>query len=265
MCPQEWSLGGGLHFAGRWRATGTPVLVKLGLSANELYWTTHIAEAAPDLVPTLFAAGNQLGDLLLGWAAMEQIPYGPLGPLWQGHEFEMTLEAGVRFHEVAAAIPAGDTATVDASVLRSWLEEGLHLDPPGPAEKVAARAEEDLAWVIDVIGRDVCHHDLHLCNVVTRTPPPLRSRGLLLDVAAVIQPWAFDAAYLQVLNSGDSQRPGSKDLVPKMADLRHEHGLRTCAGRELERLSAITLAWFAMRQWSRNPERHTIPDYAEAT
>ncbi len=36
---QEWSASGSLHLAGTWRATGTPVLVKLGVNPNQLYWT----------------------------------------------------------------------------------------------------------------------------------------------------------------------------------------------------------------------------------
>ncbi|MDP9352301.1 MAG: hypothetical protein M3P51_12255, partial [Chloroflexota bacterium] len=53
---QRWSAGGGLHFSAAWRSTGSPVVVKLGADANQLYWTREVAAAAPDLVPALYAS-----------------------------------------------------------------------------------------------------------------------------------------------------------------------------------------------------------------
>jgi hypothetical protein len=243
----EWSKGGGLHFGGRWRATGAPVLGKMGVGPNELYWTQQLARAEPELMPMLFAAGECLGDLAINWIVLEHVRFGPLGFLWQGEEFTMTLEAGVRFQRAAQTVPFEGTPTMNTATIRTWLAPALALDPHGRAAGVAARLEEEFAWVASVCGLETCHHDLHLANVVTRTPPPARSRGLLIDVAAVIQPWAFDAAYLQALNWGDPHRLGWRDLIPRMASLRREHGLPVPSPRNLKRLEEIVLTWFAFR------------------
>ncbi len=264
VCDQEWSNSGARHLSGVWRATGEAVLVKVGADGNEVYWTRQMAEVCPELIPRLFAAGERLGDSPEGWLVMEQIQFGPLGPLWRGAEFAMALEAGVRFQRAARQAPVGPTPRVEVSTVRGWLECGLRRHPPGPAKALVARAEEDFAWVLSVCGREVCHHDLHLANVMARTASPARSQGLLIDVGAVVQPWPFDAAYLEVLNSGAS-RPGAKELVPQMAQLRREHGLPASEGEELERLATVVLAWFALCLWGRNPERHENHLYAEAT
>ena len=39
---QVWSTSGGIHMTGTWHATGTPVIVKLGINANQLYWTQQM-------------------------------------------------------------------------------------------------------------------------------------------------------------------------------------------------------------------------------
>jgi hypothetical protein len=104
-----------------------------------------------------------------------------------------------------------------------------------------------------------------MANVVTRTPPPTPGAALLIDPAPAAQPWAFDAAWPQVLNSIDRGRPGYTRLVPRMAAIRAAHGLEACAGADLDRLATVTLGWFAIWLWGLTPERHAIPDYAAET
>ncbi|HZG69120.1 MAG TPA: hypothetical protein VEZ12_20470 [Herpetosiphonaceae bacterium] len=262
---QEWSAGGGLHLAGVWRATEMPVLIKLGVNPNQLYWTQQMAAAAPDLVPLLYASGDRLGDLRFGWTVMERVMGGPLGPQLNGAEFEMLLEAAVRFQYASRTIEPRHVETMDAAMLRGRLEVGVTANPPGPVDIVVERLEQDWAWVTSVCELEICHGDIHMCNALTRTHPPRHSPALLIDCQPTRQPWALDAAYPQILNSIDKQRVGYRDLVPKMSRLRAGHGMSTCAERDVAVLARITLAWFAIRLWGLTPDRHAIPDYREET
>lgn len=263
---QQWSASGAVPFSGTWRATGTPVLIKVGVDRNQLYWTRQMAATAPDLVPVLYASGAHVGALPIGWTVMERIAFGPLGSSWHGHEFAMLLEAAVRFQSAARAItPRHLLATMDAPQLRQWLERGLTSAPPGPAAVILRRVEQDVAWVSSVCSVEVCHGDVHLCNALTRTPPPDQGSALLIDCQPRRQPWACDAASLQVLNSLDRRRTGYTDLVQTMARVRAQHAMPSCAGCDLDRLARITLAWFAIHLWGLCPDRHTIADYQDET
>jgi hypothetical protein len=248
-----------------WRATGTPVVIKMGVDRNQLYWTRRMGATAPDLVPVLYASGTHLGALPIGWTVMERIAYGPLGPAWRGHEFSMLLEAAVTFQAAARAIVPRHLARMTAPLLRQWLESGLAAAPPGPGDVMLSRLEQDFAWVASVCTREICHGDVHMCNALTRTPPPAPGSALLIDCQPRRQPWAFDAAYLQVLNSIDRRRTGYTALVHTMAHLRSLRGLPVCTGRDLDVLARITLAWFAIRLWGLCPDRHMIPDYRHET
>lgn len=261
----SWSTSGALHLAAWWRATETPILVKLGVNHNQLYWMQQVATAAPDLLPQLFASGAHLGPYPLAWLALERVSAGPLWPGWGGAEFTMLLEAAVRFQQVAATIEPHAVKTMDAALLRSWLTVGVAAAPPGPVVTVMERLEQDWAWLVATCGLDVCHGDVHMCNAVTRTPPPEPTRALLIDCQPIRQPWAFDAAYAQVLNSTDCSRVGYHGLVPKIARLRADRGLPSCTGETLARVERLTLAWFAIRLWGLTPNRHSIADYRRET
>jgi hypothetical protein len=150
-------------------------------------------------------------------------------------------------------------------MLRSWLEVGIALDPPGPVDGVLERFEKDFDWVASVCGYEVCHGDLHMCNALVRTPPPQPSAAVLIDCQPIIQPWAFNAAYLQVLNSIDLSRVGYADLVPKMSRIRARYAMPSVEWCDLERLSVICLGWFAIRMWGLSLDRHSIPDYRAQT
>ncbi len=84
IAEQEWRASDGLHMTGTWRATEMPVLIKLGINMNQLYWTQQMAAIAPDLVPLLYASGDHLGSQKIGWTVMERIAFSSLGPDWQG-------------------------------------------------------------------------------------------------------------------------------------------------------------------------------------
>lgn len=262
---QFWSASGALHLAGVWQATQMPVLIKLGVNRNQLYWTQQTAAADPGVVPLLYVSGDHLGELQIGWTVMERVEHGPLGPDWNGDEFEMLLEAAVRFQRAARMIEPRHIIILDASTFRRWVEVGLPLVPPGPVTEVMQRFEQDWTWISSVCQLEVCHGDVHMCNVLTRTPAPCRGDGLLIDCQPVVQPWVFDAAYPQILNSVDRSRIGYTDLVPRMAHLRSAYGMSSCEGPDLEGLACISLAWYAIRMWGLCPDRHALADYRHET
>jgi hypothetical protein len=267
MDDQRWGATG-LHFSGVWRESGAAVLLKLGVGVNELFWMRWLTSQASGLVPTLFASGERLGPPPgheLSWIVTERVPFGPLGPPWQGDEFEMLLEAGVRFQKAARRAPSGHFREVDRAEVRHRLEQGLGHDPPGPAGQVLSRLDHDWEWVVKVCPPEICHGDLHLANALSRTPPPTSSQALLIDPAPAFQPWSFDAARAQILNSIDRGRAGYTHLVERMAALRETQGLATCRGIDLTRLAAISLGWFAIVVWGRAPWRHSNPDYISET
>jgi len=262
---QAWSASGGANTAGTWRATGTPVLIKLGINVNQLYWTQQMAVVAPDLIPVLYASGEHLGELPIRWTVMERIAFGPLGPEWKGNEFDMVLEAAVRFQRTARRIEPLHIERMDTSLLRRRLQVGIAAAPPGPVAAIVDRLENDWAWIAATCGLETCHADIHMCNALTRTPPPQRSDVLLIDCQPIVQPWAFDAARFQVLNSIDRGRVGYRGLVYKMARIRSTYGLPSCEGQDLAKVARLTLAWFAIRLWGLTPDRHTIADYRAET
>ncbi len=196
---------------------------------------------------------------------LERIAYGSLGPAWNGAEFDMLLAAVVRFQQIARTIEPRYITTIDESMIHGWLQVGIAADPPGPVEIIVDKLEQDFAWMTSVCAFQICHGDVHMCNALTRTPPPYTSDAVLIDCQPRRQPWAFDAAYPQILNSIDKGRVGYRDLVPKMARIRSAYGMQTCDERDLERLSRITLAWFAIRLWELCLDRHTIRDYRDET
>lgn len=258
---QAWSALGGVRMTGTWRATGTTALIKLGINVNQLYWTQQMAEVGPDLGPVLYASGEQLGELPIRWTAMERIAFGPLGLEWNGHEFPMLLDAAVRFQRAARRVVPLNIARMDVSLLRRRLQPGVAAAPPGPVATVMDRLEADWEWVASTCALGVCHADIHMCNALTRTPPPQMSDVLLIDCQPIVQPWAFDAARLQVLNSIDRDRVGYRGLVQEMARIRSAYGLPSCEGGDLEKVARLALAWFAIRLWGLTPGRHTIADY----
>jgi hypothetical protein len=245
-----------------WLADGTPIIAKIGINRNQLYWTEQIAAADPALVPTFYASGTW-PDLDVHWMVMERVPYECLGPAWNGAEFDMLLHAAVRFQRAARMVERRHIQTLDLATLREWLDAGIAHMPPGPYEHVIARLPDDWQWVQGVCETEVCHGDVHMCNAVTRDAPPEPGAALLIDCQPSLRPWAFDAAYPQVLNSIDRARPGYRDLVPRMGKLRERQEMSSCA--DLERLERITLAWFAIRMWAYTPERHLIADYVAET
>lgn len=248
--PQRWG-SSALHFAARRRRSGEPVLLKLHVPADQLWWTRHLAQTHPALLPRVYATGELAGEGL-GWILWERIN-GGLHPGWHGREFDMLLEAGVSFQRASRTLaPAAQTAgvlhTLRVEDLAERLEQGVHRAAPGPATQVLGRVFADWTWVTNICDTEVCHGDLHMGNALCRDTPP-GGMALLIDHHPTRMPWACEPAKPEILNAEPS-RNGCRGLVAKQAAIRLRLGLSAPMGAELARLQAIVLGWWAIQMWA---------------
>ena len=249
--PQHWGQSA-LHFSARRIGSGEPALLKVNVAPDQRWWTRGLARAAPELLPRVFAIGEQVGGVELGWVVWERVP-GGLSPAWRGREFEMLLEGGVRFQMAARALEqaaqaAGVLHELRVEELAGWLEQGVQRGAPGPADRVLRRVAEDWAWVKAVCETEVCHGDLHMANALCRDEPP-GGAALLIDYHPTRMPWACEPAKPEILNA-EPTRAGCRGLVAKQAAIRARLGLSAPSGPELERLQAIVLGWWAIHMWA---------------
>ena len=249
---QEYGLRA-VHLRGLHRETGLVVIIKVGTSARENFWCTELNRRAPDLVPRVYAAGSRLGEIDVHWLASEAIPYGPLGDSWNGREFELMLDAGIRFYQNTCLIADPTLDATSRTEVSGWLEGGIRQRCPGPVDGLLSRFDDHWKFILAKCGSETCFEDFHLCNGLMRDPPPEGERAVLIDIHPNRRPWILDPAYLQVLNSGDRNRPGHRDLVARMAAKRREAGLASLEGSDLDTATKIALGWMAARQWQ--PER----------
>jgi hypothetical protein len=248
--PQQWGQSG-FHFAAHHRVSAEPLLLKINVSPKQLWWTEQLARVEPELLPHVYATGVLPDTEPLGWVLWERIPNG-LHPGWQGREFDMLLEAGVRFQLAAytlaeAATAAATLDTLQVEQLRAGLERGIQQGAPGPAAQVHARVFDDWAWVHQVCETAICHGDLHMANALCRSEPPAGT-ALLIDFHPTLMPWAYESAKPEILNA-DPQRPGCRGLVTRQAAMRTARGLSAPGGATLARLEAIVLGWWAIQLW----------------
>lgn len=249
--PQAWGQSA-LHFSARHIGSGEPVLLKVNVSAEQLWWTRSLARAHPALLPRVFGVGERLGDVRLGWILWERVR-GGLHPGWRGREFDLLLEAAVRFQIASrglapAAQAAGALGELRVEALAGWLEQGVRRGAPGPAERVLERVYEDWAWVCQVCEREVCHGDLHMANALCRALPP-DGEALLIDHHPTRMPWACEPAKPEILNA-EPARAGCRGLVARQAAVRARLGLAVPDAAVLERLQAIVLGWSAIQIWA---------------
>jgi hypothetical protein len=249
--PQPWGRSA-LHFSARLMSSGAPALLKVNVATDQLWWTRLLAQEYPALLPHVFAAGEYVGGQKLGWILWERVR-GGLHPGWQGREFDMILEAGVRFQVASrklahSAQAAGLLAELHVEDLAERLEQGVRRAAPGPAKRVLRRVFEHWAWVKESCETEVCHGDLHLANALCRDEPP-GGEALLIDHHPTRMPWVCEAAKPEILNAEPS-RTGCRGLVAKQAAIRSRLGLSAPTGAELERLQAIVLGWWAIQTWA---------------
>ena len=238
-----------VHLRGLHRETGLVVIIKVGTSARENFWCTEIHRLCPDLVPRVYAVGSRIGDIDVHWIALEAIPYGPLGDSWKGREFELMLNAGIRFYQQAKQIEDPTLEVTTRDEVFGWLEGAVRQRCPGAVDMLLSRLDDHWEFILAKCGSETCFEDFHLCNGLMREPPPGGDRAVLIDIHPNRRPWILDAAYLQVLNSGDLNRPGHRDLIPRMAEKRREAGLASLEASDLIAATTIAQGWMAARQW----------------
>lgn len=248
--PQPWG-SSALHFSARTMGSGAEALIKINVPRDQLWWTRSLAHSHPQLLPHVVAAGESIGGEQLGWVIWERVAEG-LHPGWQGREFDMLLEAGVKFQVAARALAdaaqaAGVLHQLRAEDLAERIEQGVRRAAPGPASRVLERVFEDWAWVTSVCESEICHGDLHMANALSREAPP-GGEALLIDYHPTRMPWACEPAKPEILNA-DPNRAGCRKLVTKQAAIRSRLGLSAPAGADLARLQAIVLGWWAIQMW----------------
>ena len=258
---QEWGIQA-IHFTARLSETSSPIIVKVGISPDELFYAQQLDKKEPELVPTVYASGR-LAEMDICWAAFELIPYGPLGPLWEGNEYDLMIEAGVKFQRLAQKIAPSEIARRNRNSFRQSLEQGAEKNAPGPVHKILRNFDQQWDWLISVCSIEICHGDLHLGNGLSRHPAP-NGPAVLIDFSPLYQPWCFDAAYLQALSIGDRNRRNHSNLVKKMAHLRADFGLSTVRDMDLDKMQILTVGWFALAEWQ--PQRQVyFPHYIAQT
>ena len=250
---QEWGYSA-VHLRGVHRESGLVVIIKVGTSECENRWTCNLHSLAPGLVPKVYVTGSRLGRLEVHWLAMEAIPFGPLGPAWKGREFELLLDAGVRFYSVASRIRDSTLPETNLAEVTRWLQRSPAKDTLGPVNRLIGKVDAHWNYLLGKCRSEIAFDDFHLGNGMMRSSPPEGEAAVLIDIHPKYQPWILDVAYLQVLNSGgDKNRPGHRDLVPRMAAKREVAGLKSLNGDDLATVGRIALGWMAVRQWQ--PER----------
>ncbi len=244
----EWGTSA-LHFTGTWTVSGVEVILKVGASHSQRWWYETVAREDRNLAPMVLASGSRLSDTELGWILTERLP-GGLHAGWNGAEFGMLMAAGARFQRFARRHPGGPHRITTIDEVEAWIRSAIETDAPGPAASLLERLDDDWRFVCEVCPPEICHGDLHMANVLSRTPPPQVGHAVLIDFEPSSMPWAFEAAYCQVLNS-DPERVGWQGLVHVMAERRRALGLPTISSDvQLKRAEAIALGWFALRMWS---------------
>lgn len=255
-----------LHFTARETSTGLQVVIKAGVTEAEMYWTEHLSAADAVLFPKLFAVDRlpaRAGREPLGFIATERIPYTLIGPVWEGRQPDMLLDAVAAFYQAARGIAPHHISPLPLEEVQQWLPRGGSKHPPGDWQSVLAHVEEDYAWLLQHCPFEVCHGDLHVGNALSRTPPP-NGTALLIDLNPVLQPWVFDAAWVEVCAWSDHRRRGTGYTVRQLAERRSSLGLPALPADVQEKSGRIALAWLAMRLW--DPDHlEFMPGHKEAT
>ena len=255
-----------LHFTAREADTGLPVVIKVGVTEAEMYWTEHLSSANAVLFPKVFAVNclpARAGRELLGFIVSERIPYTLIGPGWEGKQSDMLLDAVTAFYQAAHGIALHHISPLPLEEIQWWLPGGGSNHPPGDWRAVFDHVKEDYAWLLHSCSFEVCHGDLHVGNALSRTPPP-DGTALLIDLNPVLQPWVFDAAWVEVCAWSDYRRRSTGYTIRQLAERRSSLGLTTLPADVQEKAGRIALAWLAIRLW--DPDHlEFMPGFKEAT
>lgn len=237
----DWQRGGALTgyglFADESAADQHPVVVKLPVTPVERYWLTRL-QHADNVAPRLYAHGDALAGYDFAWVVMERLPHGPLSPQWEGHEFDLLVQAAARFYSAADSEPRTGDDIGGAPVHKDWAkictqsreharDRGLHdAQRWNKALKKAQKKLKDWtrAWE-DRPTDGWCHGDMHLGNAMTRMEPP-GGPAILFDYALTRRGyWVEDAVYLEHLYWGHREKLNGRKLCKLVAQERKTQGL----------------------------------------
>lgn len=242
-------------FSATWADTRMPTIVKLNVSPQELHWMRSLGEQTTNLVPQVLASGETLGHHDVRWLVLERLPHR-LSGAWGDRLYDLLAEAAVRFQTAARALDQRFVYVECFHSTADWLRRGQREGCPGPVETVLARLAADWTWLISVCGLEVCFGDLTTGNALCREAPPGGEHALLIDPIPRVAPWAWDGAYCQAIAAESDVQ-----LIARMARLRRERGLHTPDDADLQRVSALLLAWLGAMWWGIAPWRRAYPDW----
>ena len=251
----DWQHGGALTGYATYRddeGGEQPVVVKLPIVPHERQWLVYL-QAYSDVVPRVYAHGESLNGYDMAWVIMERLPHGPLGPSWNGNEFDLLIEAVGRFYEAAHQTNVTEPALEEDwhETLQRAREQAQRLGQPrekrwNKALKQARRKLED--WLQAWRDRPVdqwCHGDLHLANAMTRRPAP-EGPAVLLDFALThAGNWVEDAVYLEYQYWAHRDQLGGRKICQSIAKQRRALGLPVDQG--WSRWASIRRAMLAIR------------------
>ncbi len=158
---QEYGMAA-VHLRGRHRQTELVVIIKVGTSECENFWSSELHRLMPELVPKIYATGSRLGRINVHWLASEAIPFGPLGNSWNGKEFELLLDAGVRFYQAAKNIKKSILNETTLTEVTRWLQRSLAKKPPGPVDKLISKVDSHWGFLLEKCGSEAVFDDFHL-------------------------------------------------------------------------------------------------------
>ena len=127
----EWNTT--LHFTARESGSGLPVVIKVGVTEAEMYWTAHLAAAGPAVFPKVFAVDHlpkRADSGEVGFIATERIPHTLIGPVWEGRQTGMLLEAVALFYQAARRVAPRHLSRLTIDGVNRWPTEGDSKNPP---------------------------------------------------------------------------------------------------------------------------------------
>lgn len=174
----------------------------------------------------------------------------------------MLLDAVALFYQAARSVAPHQISSLPIDEVQRWLAEGCAKNPPGDWCGVLAHVEEDYAWLLQACSFEVCHGDIHVGNALSPTPPP-DGTALLIDLNPILQPWVFDAAWVEVCAWGHYPQRGTGYAIRHLAERRSGLELDILPTDVQEKASRIALGWLAIRIW--DPDHlEFMPGFKEA-
>lgn len=230
----DWQRGGASTGYATFQDNGVsvPVVVKFPVPPVEMEWLRRLSDT-PSVAPRLLASGAELGGYDLAWVVMERLPHGPLGPAWQGREFDLLVAAAGRFYAAASRFPVeGEAVHHDWDRVFEQARDNIHEhDLPHEQrwketfKRVHRRMREWVAIWRDRPANDWCHGDMHPGNAMTRHAPP-GGEAVLFDFAQTRRGcWVEDAVYFEHLFWSRRQRLNGRKLCKLIAQERKKLGL----------------------------------------